>query len=134
MFRAHVLIIVRSKLHYTACCMMTRTGGRLVQETATCNYCIPIITGINCLVCYFSQLCICDEMLLISLQHSALLVCKIHYLYVRLLICLIYRSCITSLLHPVYIIYFALLSNNFKVCSQSSDIPKFILVDLFSGY
>jgi len=35
MFRAHVLIIRRSKLHYTAFGIITLIGGRLVQETAT---------------------------------------------------------------------------------------------------
>jgi len=43
MFRAHVLIISRSKLHYTASVIITPIGGRLVhrlreapvQETAT---------------------------------------------------------------------------------------------------
>ena len=38
MFRAHVLIIRRSKLHYTASGIITRTGGRLVHGTATCTY------------------------------------------------------------------------------------------------
>ena len=35
MFRAHMLIIRRSKLHHTASGIITRTGGRLVHETAT---------------------------------------------------------------------------------------------------
>ena len=35
MFRAHVLIIRRSKLHYKASGIITRIGGRLVHETAT---------------------------------------------------------------------------------------------------
>jgi len=39
MFQAHVLIIRRSKLHYTASGIITPTGGRLlsqpVHETAT---------------------------------------------------------------------------------------------------
>jgi len=35
MFRAHVLIIRRSKLHYTASGIITPVGGRLVHETAT---------------------------------------------------------------------------------------------------
>ena len=35
MFRAHMLIISRSKLHYTASGLITRIGGRLVHETAT---------------------------------------------------------------------------------------------------
>ena len=35
MFRAHVLIIRRSKLHYTASGIVTPIGGRLVHETAT---------------------------------------------------------------------------------------------------
>jgi len=35
MFRAHVLIIRRLKLHYTASGIITPIGGRLVQETAT---------------------------------------------------------------------------------------------------
>jgi len=34
MFRAHVLIIRRSKLHYTASDIITLVGGRLVHETA----------------------------------------------------------------------------------------------------
>jgi len=34
MFRAHVLIIRRSKLHYTASGVITPIGGRLVDETA----------------------------------------------------------------------------------------------------
>ena len=38
MFRAHVLIISRSKLHYTASGIITTIGGRLVHETATCLY------------------------------------------------------------------------------------------------
>ena len=40
MFRAHVLIIRRSKLHYTASGIITAIGGRLVHETATyrCDY------------------------------------------------------------------------------------------------
>ena len=32
MFRAHVLIIRRSKLHYTACGIITPIGGRLVHR------------------------------------------------------------------------------------------------------
>jgi len=32
MFRAHVLIIRRSKLHYTASGIITPIGGRLVHE------------------------------------------------------------------------------------------------------
>ena len=35
MFLAHVLIIRRSKLHYTASGIITPIGGRLVHETAT---------------------------------------------------------------------------------------------------
>jgi len=35
MFRAHVLIIRRSKLHYTASGIITTIGGRLVHVTAT---------------------------------------------------------------------------------------------------
>ena len=35
MFRAHVLIVKRSKLHYTASCIIKPIGGRLVHETAT---------------------------------------------------------------------------------------------------
>ena len=35
MFRAHVLITRRSKLHYTASGIITPIGGRLVHETAT---------------------------------------------------------------------------------------------------
>jgi len=35
MFRAHELIIRRSKLHYTASGINTRKGGRLVHQTAT---------------------------------------------------------------------------------------------------
>jgi len=35
MFRAHVLIIRRSKLHYTASGIIRPIGGRLVHETAT---------------------------------------------------------------------------------------------------
>jgi len=35
MFRAHVLIIRRSKLHYTASGIITPICGRLVHETAT---------------------------------------------------------------------------------------------------
>ena len=35
MFRAHVLIIRRSKLHYTSSGIITAIGGRLVHETAT---------------------------------------------------------------------------------------------------
>ena len=34
MFRAHVLNIRRSKLHYTASGIITPIGGRLVHETA----------------------------------------------------------------------------------------------------
>jgi len=33
MFRAHVFIIRRSKLHYTASGIITPIGGRLVHET-----------------------------------------------------------------------------------------------------
>ena len=33
MFRAHVLIISRSKLHYTASGIITPVGGRLMHET-----------------------------------------------------------------------------------------------------
>ena len=33
MFRAHVLIIRRSKLHYTASGIITPIGGRLVHQT-----------------------------------------------------------------------------------------------------
>jgi len=35
MFRANVLIIRRSKLHYTASGIITSIGGRLVHQTAT---------------------------------------------------------------------------------------------------
>ena len=35
MFRAHVLIIRRSKLHYTASGIITPIGGCLLHETAT---------------------------------------------------------------------------------------------------
>jgi len=35
MFRAHVLIIRRSKLHYTASGIITPIDGHLVHETAT---------------------------------------------------------------------------------------------------
>ena len=35
MFRAHVLIMTRSKLHYTASGIMIPTGGRVVHKTAT---------------------------------------------------------------------------------------------------
>jgi len=35
MFRAHVLIIRGSKLHYTASGIITLIGSRLVHETAT---------------------------------------------------------------------------------------------------
>ena len=35
MFRAHVLIIMRSKLHYTASGIITPIAGRLVHDTAT---------------------------------------------------------------------------------------------------
>jgi len=35
MFRAHVLIITRSKLHYTASGIITPVGGRPVHQTAT---------------------------------------------------------------------------------------------------
>jgi len=35
MFRAHVLIIRRSKLHYTASGIITPIGGRLMHKTAT---------------------------------------------------------------------------------------------------
>ena len=38
MFRAHVLIIRRLKLHYTAFGIIRPTGGRLVHQTATCRY------------------------------------------------------------------------------------------------
>ena len=38
MFRANVLIIRRSKLHYTASGIITRIGGRLVHETVQCNF------------------------------------------------------------------------------------------------
>jgi len=38
MFRAYVLIIRRSKLHYTASGIITPVGGRLVHETATSRY------------------------------------------------------------------------------------------------
>ena len=38
MFRAHVLIIRRSKLHYTASGIITPTGGRLVHETVTYTF------------------------------------------------------------------------------------------------
>ena len=35
MFRAHVLVIRRSKLHYTASGIITPIGGRLVHETVS---------------------------------------------------------------------------------------------------
>ena len=38
MFRAHVLIIRRSKLHYTASGVITSMGGRLVHETSNWNW------------------------------------------------------------------------------------------------
>ena len=37
MFRAYMLIIRRSKLHYIASGIITRIGGRLVHETYTCD-------------------------------------------------------------------------------------------------
>ena len=37
-FRAHVLIIRRSKLYYTASGIITCKGGRIVHETATCTF------------------------------------------------------------------------------------------------
>ena len=37
MFQAHVLIIRRSKLHYTASGIVTPIGDHLVHETATCS-------------------------------------------------------------------------------------------------
>jgi len=38
MFRAHVLIIRRSKLHYTASSIITPIGGRLMHETVTYKF------------------------------------------------------------------------------------------------
>jgi len=38
MFRAHVLIIRRSKLHYTASGIIKIIGGRLVHETPTYKF------------------------------------------------------------------------------------------------
>jgi len=45
-FRAHVLIIRRSKLHYTASGIITPVGGRLVHE---------LITEMNILKCTVSK-------------------------------------------------------------------------------
>jgi len=41
MFRAHVLIIMRSKLHYTASAIITSIGGRLVHELCCVMQCWP---------------------------------------------------------------------------------------------
>jgi len=41
MFRAHLLIIRRSKLHYTACGIITPIGGRPVH---LCNFDLLMIT------------------------------------------------------------------------------------------
>ena len=41
MFRAHALIIRRSKLHYTASGIITPIGGRLMHETATYRCSVP---------------------------------------------------------------------------------------------
>ena len=38
MFRAYVLIIMRSKLHYTASGIIRPIGGRLVHQTATYRF------------------------------------------------------------------------------------------------
>jgi len=38
MFRAHMLIIRSSKLHYTASSIITPIGGRLMHETARCMF------------------------------------------------------------------------------------------------
>ena len=43
MFRAHVLIIRKSKLHYTACGIITPIGGRLVHETARAMRFMPVL-------------------------------------------------------------------------------------------
>ena len=41
MFRAHVLIIRRSKLHYTVSGIITSIGGRLVHEWPPIGVMIP---------------------------------------------------------------------------------------------
>ena len=51
MFRAHVLIIRRSKLHYTACGIITPIGGLLVHETA-CEQ------AVNTAVWHITLLCV----------------------------------------------------------------------------
>jgi len=53
MFRAHVLIIRRSKLHYTASGIITPIGGRLVHkctpvhQTATYTWVDPKFSGLT---------------------------------------------------------------------------------------
>ena len=47
MFRAHVLIIRRSELYYTASGIITLIGGRLVHETAIYVWCQWIFIDIK---------------------------------------------------------------------------------------
>ena len=50
MFRAHVLITRRSKLHYTASGIITPVGGRLVHENVFHNkfYFVPLHVSSTC--------------------------------------------------------------------------------------
>ena len=53
MFRAHVLIIRRSKLHYIASVIITPTGGRLAHQTLVrqAQLCTTQILDINSMYC-----------------------------------------------------------------------------------
>ena len=69
MFRAHVLIIRRSKLHYTASGIVTPIGGRLVYETVNnyqytlfniseekMSHIFPYLSTSYCFISVFNQL------------------------------------------------------------------------------
>ena len=56
MFRAHVLIIKKSKLHYTASGIITPIGGRLIHKLVFYSSTITMMHGpIN--VRYFPHIC-----------------------------------------------------------------------------
>jgi len=56
MFQAHVLIIRRSKLHYTASGIITPIGGCLVHEICTPNFDILLTVHLKLCISVINQL------------------------------------------------------------------------------
>jgi len=55
MFRAHVLIISRSELHYTASGIITPIGGRLVHRCVT-NFDVLLTVHLSIFISVINQL------------------------------------------------------------------------------